>query len=173
DVSVLGRPIVHEALADVDVARARLLQPCDQAEAGGLAASRGSHQHRELLVRDFERDAVDRDDSAELLADLFEQHLGHRAPPGGGPVSARSPAPSELPPPRGWSTTPRRASPPGALRISRPEACPGLGTGPSRGAGRSVPPPPLSCHRAGGRQPAAGAPRRRRPPATRRSPRKN
>src|SRR5690606_5792494 len=60
-------------LADVDPPAADLLQACDQAQDGGLAAPGRADQHQELPGRHLQGDVLDRDHSAaEALADPIE-----------------------------------------------------------------------------------------------------
>jgi hypothetical protein len=50
----------------------RRLEARDEPEARRLARSRRAEQREELAVADVERDVVDRGDTAEPFADLFE-----------------------------------------------------------------------------------------------------
>src|SRR3989304_2047006 len=67
DVAVLGRDVVDQAVANVDVAAGGLLQSRDEPQGSRLAAPGGPDQHGELLVRDLQCHVVDRRDGAELL----------------------------------------------------------------------------------------------------------
>ena len=74
DVAVFGQVVVDFALANEDVARARLFEAGDHAHSGGFAATRGAEQHEKFLVVDAQRLVVDADGGAPALGDVFESY---------------------------------------------------------------------------------------------------
>ena len=70
DVAVFGRDVVDAAVADVQVAAGDLLEPCDHAQRGALAAARWSNEYQEFLVADLNVEVVDGGDFAVLLGDV-------------------------------------------------------------------------------------------------------
>jgi hypothetical protein len=74
EVPLLRRHLVHQPVADVDPAGARLLQPGGDAQRGGLAAAGRPQEDEELAVLDLQRQLIQRDDAAEPLADLVEEY---------------------------------------------------------------------------------------------------
>ena len=59
DVAVLGRHVVDDAPADLDLAAGDRLEPGDHAQQRRLAAARRTDQHAELAVGDLDVDAAD------------------------------------------------------------------------------------------------------------------
>ena len=57
-----------------DAALVRRLEAGEQAQQRGLAAAGRAEQREELALEDVERQAVDRGDAAEALADGLEPH---------------------------------------------------------------------------------------------------
>ena len=58
--------------ADRELARGGLIQPCDQAQKRGLAATRGPEQGEEFAFVDVERKMIDRHVTAKALAQAFD-----------------------------------------------------------------------------------------------------
>ena len=54
DVAVLGGNVVHQAVADVQLALADLFQAGDHAQGGGFAAAGGADQNDEFLIGDLQ-----------------------------------------------------------------------------------------------------------------------
>jgi hypothetical protein len=61
----------HIAVAEVDRAAGRRLQPGDAAQQGGLAAARGTEQEKQLAGFDHKPDAVQSADFSEVFHDRF------------------------------------------------------------------------------------------------------
>ena len=68
DVAVLGFHVVHQLVADPQLAGGDVLQTRDHPQGGGLAAAGGTHQHDELLVGDLQIELLDRHNA--LISDL-------------------------------------------------------------------------------------------------------
>ena len=66
DVAVAGRDVVHDPIADPDLAGGDRLEPGDHAEQRGLAAARWPDQHQQLAVLDPEADIAHRRDRAAV-----------------------------------------------------------------------------------------------------------
>jgi hypothetical protein len=78
DVPLLGRQVVHDALADRDLAFGDVLEPRDHPQRGRLAAARRADEHDELAVADLEREVVHGVHVVVVdLLDLFEDHVSH------------------------------------------------------------------------------------------------
>ena len=58
-------------VTDADTSAGRLIQSCDGAERGRLAAARRPEQGDELTIRDTDVDVVDGADRTELLVQVF------------------------------------------------------------------------------------------------------
>jgi len=86
------RQIVHDPVADRDVAAAQPLMPGDQAQRRGLAAAGRTEQAAIGAARDPEVDPVDRRDGAIALDDRDQLDIGSF----GHPPTARSPLRPEL-----------------------------------------------------------------------------
>ncbi len=72
DVTISGRKVVHQAVADQDVAAALALQPRHRAQGGRLAATRRPEQHDELAVAHVQADVVY---GARAAGENFDQVL--------------------------------------------------------------------------------------------------
>jgi hypothetical protein len=81
DVPLLGRQVVHAALADADLAAVNLFQPRDHAQQGRLAAARRAHQHRERTIGNVDVHTVKDGDLAETLLDRLNRDTGHARSP--------------------------------------------------------------------------------------------
>src|SRR5262249_36727181 len=57
-IAVLGRPVVDDLAADIDVARRNLFEAGDHAQRGALAAARWAYQNDEFIVWNVEIDAA-------------------------------------------------------------------------------------------------------------------
>ena len=78
DVALRRRQVVDQASADSNLAAGHLLEPCDHAQRGRLAAPGRPDQDEELSFADFEAQAVYGEDvRAELLADVIELNGRH------------------------------------------------------------------------------------------------
>jgi len=77
DVPILGRHVVDQPIADVDIALGDLLQASQQAQRGGLAAARRTDKDQELLVSDFDVEVVDRDDVTKTLGYVLVRYVCH------------------------------------------------------------------------------------------------
>ena len=78
DVTVLLGNVVHAPAADVEVARADVLEPRDHAERGRLATARRSDEDEQLRFGDLEREVLDGLEAVrEPLREMFEDDLGH------------------------------------------------------------------------------------------------
>src|SRR5262249_60389944 len=72
-----GWPLIDALPADQDFARCRLLQAGNDAQERRLAATRWTEQHQKLAVAHCQADAIDRNNIAELLADICGGKWGH------------------------------------------------------------------------------------------------
>jgi hypothetical protein len=54
-----GRHVVHQTLADVQLAFAQVFETGDHPQQGRLAATRGAQKDAELVLRDLQIDAPD------------------------------------------------------------------------------------------------------------------
>jgi hypothetical protein len=79
DVAVLRRHIVDDMVIDGDLAVGDVLQPCDHAQRGRLAATGRSDQHDELVILDLEVDAAHRLHIVIALDNLTQRYVGHDA----------------------------------------------------------------------------------------------
>jgi hypothetical protein len=79
NVTVFGRHVVHESVADVQVSCRDRLESSDHAQCRALPAPRRSDQHDELSVADIEIDAVNRDVTTVLIyfAHAVQADVGH------------------------------------------------------------------------------------------------
>ena len=68
DIPILGLHIVHQLVADPQLAGGDVLQTGDHTQGGGLAAAGGAHQHDELLVGDLQTELLDSHNA--LVGDL-------------------------------------------------------------------------------------------------------
>ena len=59
DVPILRLHVVHQLVADPQLAGGDVLQTGDHPQGGGLAAAGGTHQHDELPVGDLQRELLD------------------------------------------------------------------------------------------------------------------
>ena len=76
DVASEGRRVGHVLLAQLDRARADLLEAGDHAQRRRLAAAGRSEHREELAALDVERQVVDRGDVVEALADALDANVG-------------------------------------------------------------------------------------------------
>src|SRR5262249_34403910 len=72
-----GCPLIAAPPADQDFARCRLLQAGNDAQERRLAATRWTEQHQKLAVAHCQADAIDRNNIAELLADIGGGNCSH------------------------------------------------------------------------------------------------
>lgn len=72
DVAPIGRNPISRLAEDLNVARGRLFEAGDQSEAGCLARSGRTEHGEEFARRDFEIDAVDGANLAEMARYLLE-----------------------------------------------------------------------------------------------------
>jgi hypothetical protein len=77
DVALFRRHVVHDALADADVAARNILEPGDHAQQGGFPAARGADQDHEFAVADVDRHTVDDLRGAVSLAHVPDFNSGH------------------------------------------------------------------------------------------------
>src|SRR5579885_3128968 len=77
DVAILGRHIVDQLVADIDLARSRLFQPGDHPQCGRLAATGRTDQHDKLTIGDIEVDPLHRRRLVKHLDDVAERNLRH------------------------------------------------------------------------------------------------
>ena len=68
DITILGLHVVHQSVADPQLAGGNVLQTGDHPQGGGLAAAGGADQHDKLLVGDLQTELLDGHDA--LLGDL-------------------------------------------------------------------------------------------------------
>jgi hypothetical protein len=66
----------HVVAVEQDLALARLLEPGDHPQGGGLAASRRPEHREELASRDVEAHLADRSEVAEALRHALKAHAG-------------------------------------------------------------------------------------------------
>ena len=79
-VSLAGRNVVDDLAVEAELAGGHRFESGNQAQQGRLAAARGSHEHHELAVVDFEVDVVDGDRAVRKdLADTAQTDRTHRA----------------------------------------------------------------------------------------------
>jgi hypothetical protein len=79
DVAILGWDIIHNTIADQDIPLGDLLQPCQHAQAGGLAAARRTHEDDEFLVLDVDVEVADCSDIAVPLVHVVVRYTCHNA----------------------------------------------------------------------------------------------
>jgi hypothetical protein len=77
DIPILGRDVVHQTIADIDLAGCHRLQAGDHPERCGLTASGGPHQHCKFLVLDFNAQAINCRHRLELFRHIFQNHTCH------------------------------------------------------------------------------------------------
>ena len=77
DVAILRGDVVHDAVADLEVAVADLFEAGDHPQAGRLAAARRTDEDHELAIADLEVEVLDGGEVAEALPDVIERHGGH------------------------------------------------------------------------------------------------
>src|SRR5581483_2673938 len=77
DVAIARRHVVHQPIADIDLAGGELFQAGAHAQGRGLAAARGPNQHDEGTIGDVEVDRMDDLHRLEALHDLAQRDLGH------------------------------------------------------------------------------------------------
>jgi hypothetical protein len=77
DVAFLGRQVVHDAIADADLARGDFLEAGDHAQQRGLATARRANQHHEFAIGDVNRHALQRFEIAVVLAGLVDSYRRH------------------------------------------------------------------------------------------------
>ena len=77
DVAVLRRHVVHQALANEDVAVRHLFQARNQPQRSGLATARRPDQHEELAVAHLQRDIVDRHNLTKPLRQAVKRYTSH------------------------------------------------------------------------------------------------
>src|SRR5262249_14516140 len=78
DIAILRIEIVDAAIADVDLAAARLLQAGHQAQERRLAAAGRADQHQEFAVGDGKVEALEHGARAEVLAQRLDADGGHQ-----------------------------------------------------------------------------------------------
>jgi len=76
-ISVLGRFLIHHAIAYEDLAAADFLQPGNHAQDRGFTTTRGTNQHDELVIVDLQIDAVDNLHTAVFLDDFLQFDICH------------------------------------------------------------------------------------------------
>ena len=81
NVAVLGRHVIHQAVADVNVAASELLEPRDHAQRRGLAAARRPHEHEKFPILDLNRHVIDGDNIAKAFRDAVEHDASHQQAP--------------------------------------------------------------------------------------------
>ncbi len=72
DVALLGRDVVHQAVAEEELAAGGFLQSGQHVERRRLAAARGAEQDQQLAVADLEVEVAHGEDAVELLGDAGE-----------------------------------------------------------------------------------------------------
>ncbi len=78
DVAVLRVDVVHDSVADGELALGDRLEAGDHPQGGGLAAARRADQHEELAVTDVEVEVVHGVVAVIVdLVDVLEGDLGH------------------------------------------------------------------------------------------------
>ena len=80
DVAVLGRPVVHDLVADAQLAVGDVLEPGDHPQRGRLAAARRADEDDELAVLDLEAHVLDGLEAVGVaLGESVQRDLGHCA----------------------------------------------------------------------------------------------
>ena len=74
------RDAVDDLAVDRQRARRDVLEPGDQPQQGGLAATRRADEHHEFAGPDIEVDALDHLDGAERFSDIGEANSAMRSP---------------------------------------------------------------------------------------------
>jgi hypothetical protein len=74
-IALGGRDVGNVFAADGDVAGVGVLQPCEQAQRGGLAAARRAEQRDELAGMQGQVEPVQRDDGTVVPAQPLHPHL--------------------------------------------------------------------------------------------------
>src|SRR5207249_12047344 len=77
DVAVLGRDVVHDPVADLQLSRGDLLETGDHPETRRLPASGGADQDHELAFIDGEVQVIDREHVTVFLGDMVERNGRH------------------------------------------------------------------------------------------------
>ncbi len=78
DVAVLGRHIVHQVAADLELAAGNLFQPGDHPERRRFAATRRPDENDEFLVGDLQVDVMDDSQRAVGFVQFLECNAGHQ-----------------------------------------------------------------------------------------------
>src|SRR5205823_2094326 len=71
DVPILRSNVVHQPVANVDIAIRNFFESSNQSQTGGLAATRWTDENEKLFVFDLDRDVVNRADFAESLTHVL------------------------------------------------------------------------------------------------------
>jgi hypothetical protein len=79
DIPLRGRDVVDEAIGDVDASAVGALQPRNQPQQRGLAATGWTEQDEALAGQHLEIDIAKRGVRPEALADALETDLGRRS----------------------------------------------------------------------------------------------
>ena len=78
DVAILRSNVVHETIADVELALGNLFQTGDHAQGGGLTAARRANQNDELLILDVEAEVRNSSNVARVdLVDVIQLQACH------------------------------------------------------------------------------------------------
>ena len=80
NVTVLGVEVIDDLTVDGNLATADVLQTCQHAKQGGLAAARGTDQHDEFAIMNIKTDAVNDLGLAKRLLDLVKCDECHGTP---------------------------------------------------------------------------------------------
>ncbi|MCL5998901.1 MAG: hypothetical protein M1546_23010, partial [Chloroflexi bacterium] len=76
DISHLGRHVVHQAIAEIDLTTGRSFQPCQYVQRGALATPGGSQEYQQLPIIYFQVQAFDgRLAGSEILGDVLKGNI--------------------------------------------------------------------------------------------------
>ncbi len=81
DVAILGRNIVDERFADIDISFRNVFQARHHTQSGGLTATGRADEYHEFAVANFQVRVVDGHDVAETFGDVLQNYLGHSVVP--------------------------------------------------------------------------------------------
>ena len=77
DIAVLGVQIIDDFVINGNLATTDVLQSCEHAQQGGLAATRWPHQHDKFSVGDLKADAMNDLDLAKVFFDVVKRYGCH------------------------------------------------------------------------------------------------
>ena|SRR5437667_12447493 len=77
DIALLWCYIIHQSIADIEIALTHIFQPCYHTQASTLATTRRTDQYQELFVPDIKIDIMHHFNFVEALVNMLKLDTSH------------------------------------------------------------------------------------------------